>query len=154
IETLSHKNIIQILDKKLEQAGIVGENDIRLTAFLIALTYKMPQQLHGIIQGESGSGKSHMLQTIARCLPIEDTKNVTRISEKALQNMAEHELQHKVLLIEDLDGVGNEALFALRELQSSGKFVSSVAQSSQQGTVKTITKDVYASMSSLATTTK
>lgn len=154
IETLSHKNIIQILDKKLEHAGIVGENDIRLTAFLIALTYKMPQQLHGIIQGESGSGKSHMLQTIARCLPIEDTKNVTRISEKALQNMAEHELQHKVLLIEDLDGVGNEALFALRELQSSGKFVSSIAQSSQQGTVKTITKDVYASMSSLATTTK
>lgn len=154
IQQLKQPCLLKEIDKYLEQAGIVGEEAVRTTAFVIASSYKMPRQLHAIVQGESGSGKTHLINIVADCMPSEDVKRFTRITERALQNMEEKELLNKCVIIQDLDGLGFEAQFALRELQSAGTFESSVASKDIYGNSKTITKSVHAKMSSLSATTK
>lgn len=154
IKQLKEANLLKYIDNQLEEAGIVGEENVRTTAFVIGSSYKMPKQLHGIVQGESGSGKTHLINIVADCLPTEDVKRYTRITERALQNMEQNELIEKCVIFQDLDGLGDEAQFALRELQSAGTFESSVASKDMYGNTKTITKSVHAKMSSLSATTK
>jgi energy-coupling factor transporter ATP-binding protein EcfA2 len=154
IEQLKRTDLLSFIDNQLELSGIVGEESVRTTAFVIGTSYKMPKQLHAIVQGESGSGKTHLINTVADCLPTEDVKRYTRITERALQNMEEKELINKCVIFQDLDGLGYEAQFALRELQSAGIFESSVASKDIYGNSKTISKIVHAKMSSLSATTK
>ena len=76
--------------------------------------------LHVICLGESGSGKTHLQEAVGRLIPNEDKLEVTAMTGSALYYFGEHDLRHKLLLIEDLDGA-EAALYPLRELQSKGR---------------------------------
>ena len=80
----------------------------------------MPQPLNALIQGASGSGKTRLLGTIAELIPTEEVERFTRVTEGSFYNGGEYDFVHKLLCFEDLDGLKDEALFAVRELQSNG----------------------------------
>ena len=124
VQFLSNKRLLENIDKLLEQSGIVGEEENRKLLFILASSYKMPYLLHALIQGTSGEGKSHLLNSIAECMPQEDVMNLTRITSKSLYHYREKELMNKLILIQDFDGLDEEAQFAFREMQSA-KFLSS-----------------------------
>lgn len=154
VKFLSNKRLLENIDKLLEQSGIVGEEDNRKLLFILASSYKMPYLLHALIQGTSGEGKSHLLNSIAECMPQEDVMNMTRITSKSLYHYRENELMNKLILIQDFDGLDEEAQFAFREMQSAKFLSSSTVVKDMFGQTRGKMKQVQAHFSSLTATTK
>lgn len=154
IDFLKQNNLLQEINKLIEQSGIVGEANSRLLLFIIASSYKTKQPLHAIVQGSSGSGKTHLISKIADLIPQEDVLRFTRITESSLYNWGEYDLVNKLLIIEDLDGLKEEALFAMRELISNQRLSSSVSIKDKKGNIKSVKKEVKGVFSSLSATTK
>lgn len=154
MEFLSKPNLLKNIDTLLEQSGIIGEEDNRMMLFVIASGYKMPYLLHALVQGTSGEGKSHLLNSIAQCMPQEDVMNTTRITKKSLYHYQDKELTNKLILIQDFDGLDEEAQFAFREMQSAKFLTSSTVSKDQFGNVRGKLKQVNCHFASLTATTK
>ena len=154
IEFLSNPKLLENVDKLLGQSGIVGEEDNRKILFAIASSYKMPNLLHGLVNGSSGEGKSHLINSIADCMPQEDVMNMTRITSKSLYHYKEKELVNKLVLIQDFDGLDEEAQLAFREMQSAKFLCSSTVVKDMFGNIKGKMKKVNAHFASLTATTK
>lgn len=151
---LKAPELIPRLNALLGKTGIVGEDTNRLFLLLIALSYKMPETLHALIQGSSGSGKTRLLKQIADCIPPEKVTKLTRVSDKVLYNYPEHYFVHRLLCLEDIDGLGEEAEFAFRELQSNGELNSATSIKLENGQITSGQKTVKGPIASLACTTR
>ncbi|MCY1663106.1 CHC2 zinc finger domain-containing protein [Chryseobacterium sp. SL1] len=151
---LQQKNLLKSLNQLIEKAGIIGEEQSRLLLFLITISYLNKSPLHGIVQGSSGSGKTHIISRIADLMPQEDVLRFTRITESSLYNWGEFDLFQKIIIIEDLDGLKEDALYALREFISNQVLRSSVTIKDKKGNNKSSHKIVKGQFSSLSATTK
>ena len=117
IEFLQSKNLLQATNEMIGRSGIVGEELNRLIMWLIYTSRKTAKPLHIISMGSSGTGKSHLQEKVGELIPDEDKIEITAQTENAFYYFDKAELGHKLILIEDLDGVWR-ALYPLRELQS------------------------------------
>jgi energy-coupling factor transporter ATP-binding protein EcfA2 len=154
INFLSQSDLIQNIDKLIEEAGVVGEENTRKLLFVIASTYKMSYPLHTLVQGTSGSGKSHLINTIGQCFPPEDVLSMTRVTSKSFYHYSKEELVDKLLLIQDFDGLDEEAQYAFRELQSAGTVSSSTTFKDRNGNITSAVKTVKSHFASMLATTK
>lgn len=153
-EFLKTKDLLKRLNLQIGKAGIVGEENSRLLLFLIIISYMNKSPIHAIVQGSSGSGKTHIISRIADLMPEEDVLRFTRITESSLYNWGEFDLFRKIIIIEDLDGLKEDALYALRELISNQFLSSSVSMKDKKGNNKSTRKEVKGQFSSLSATTK
>lgn len=151
---LKQPKVIRRLNDLLEKTGIVGERGNRIFLLLIALSYKMKDPLHALIQGSSGSGKTKLVRQISDCMPQEYVTRFTRISDKALYNYPKNYFTNRLLIIEDVDGLSEEAELAFRELQSSGELRSSVSIKLENGSITGGEKVVNGPIASMSCTTK
>ena len=154
IEFLKTKDLLKRLNVQIGKSGIVGEENSRLLLFLIIISYMNKSPIHAIVQGSSGSGKTHIISRIADLMPGEDVLRFTRITESSLYNWGEFDLFRKIIIIEDLDGLKEDALYALRELISNQFLSSSVSMKDKKGNNKSTRKEVKGQFSSLSATTK
>jgi DNA primase len=122
--------------------------------FCIAASYGMPDTLHALIQGSSGSGKTHLLVKISSFIPDEDVKRFTRVTESSFYNYGMYDLKNKLICLEDLDGMKEEAQLAFRELQSREMLSSSTTGQDEKGNNRAYEKIVYGPIASMACTTK
>jgi len=153
-EFLRSPHLMQRFNELIGKAGVVGEENNRLFLFGITTSYKMPDTLHALIQGASGSGKTHLLLKISELLPEEDVKRFTRVTENSFYNYGKYDLSHKLICLEDLDGMKEEAFLAFRELQSRGMISSSTSEKNEAGHIKAAERIVYGPIASLACTTQ
>lgn len=151
---LSQPDVIGRMDKLIEQAGVVGEENTRKLLFVIASTFKMSHPLHALVQGSSGSGKSHLINTIGQCFPPEEVMSMTRVTSKSFYHYTKDELVDKLILIQDYDGLDEEAQYAFRELQSAGNISSSTTYKDRFGNLLSAIKTVRSHFASLLATTK
>lgn len=154
IDFLKRKHLLKNLNIEIGKAGIVGEENSRMLLFLIIISYLNKSPLHALVQGSSGSGKTHIISRIADLMPPEDVLRFTRITESSLYNWGEFDLFQKVVIIEDLDGLKEDALYALREFISNQVLRSSVTIKDKKGNNKSSHKIVKGQFSSLSATTK
>ena len=154
ISTSNITTTLEIVSQLLSQSGIIGEENSSLLLFLIAISYKNKSPLHGIVQGSSGSGKTHLISKIIAMMPQEDVLRFTRITESSLYNYGEFDLMEKIILIEDLDGLKEDALYALRELISNQSLSSLTSVKDKKGNNNSKIKSVKGQFSSLSATTK
>ena len=154
VDFLEQKDLLKSLNQLIEKAGIIGEENSRLLLFLITISYFNKSPLHGIVQGSSGSGKTHVISRIADLMPQEDVLRFTRITESSLYNWGEFDLFGKIMIIEDLDGLKEDALYALRELISNQILSSLTSIKDKKGNNKSTNKIVKGQFSSLSATTK
>ncbi len=154
IEFLSKPNLIKRWNDLIGKAGVVGEENNRIFLMAIAITHKMREPLHALIQGSSGSGKTHLMAKVYNFIPQADKKNFTRVTEGSLYNYGMYDLQNKLICIEDLDGMKEEAQFAFRELQSKGMIISSTSTKDDNGNISAQEKTVYGPIASMSCTTK
>ncbi len=154
IEFLTKPNLIKRWNDLIGKAGVVGEDNSRIFLMAIAITHKMREPLHALIQGSSGSGKTHLMAKVYNFIPQEDKKNFTRVTEGSLYNYGMYDLQNKLICIEDLDGMKEEAQFAFRELQSKGMIISSTSTKDDNGNISAQEKTVYGPIASMSCTTK
>lgn len=150
---LRERGLLDNLNKLLGETGIVGEESNRLFLLLVALSYKMPAPLHALIQGSSGSGKTRLLKQVSDCMPPEKVTRLTRVSDKVLYNYPERYFMNRLLCLEDIDGLSEEAEFAFRELQSNGELNSATSIKLENGQITSGQKIVRGPIASLACTT-
>ena len=101
----------------ISQSGLIGEQKNGLLLFFLYLSRLMEEPLHAIIFGRSGSGKTYLQTKVSECLPEESVRTITSLTENTLYYSSRDFWKHKVLMIEDLDGVYN-AFLPLREFMS------------------------------------
>ena len=151
---LSAPDLLSRFNELIGQAGVVGEERNRLFLFVIATSYKMPDTLHALIQGSSGSGKTHLLIKVSALIPDEDVKRFTRVTDSSFYNYGAYELQNKLICLEDFDGMREEAQLAFRELQSRELLSSSTSGKDEQGNIRAYERVVYGPIASLCCTTR
>jgi DNA primase len=101
----------------IQQSGLIGEEKNGLLLYFLYTSRLMDEPLHAIIFGKSGSGKTYLQTKVSDCLPEESVRTITSLTENTLYYSAKDFWKHKVLLIEDLEGVYN-AFLPLREFMS------------------------------------
>ncbi|MBK8153284.1 MAG: hypothetical protein IPK61_09680 [Saprospiraceae bacterium] len=154
IEFLKQDKLIDKINTLIGRCGVVGEENSRILLFVIASSYKMKETLHGLIQGSSGSGKTRLLKIISNLIPQEDVKRFTRVTDNSFYNYGEYDLVNRFLCFEDIDGLKEEALLALRELMSNDILISSTSQKFDDGNIRSAERTVRGPIASIACTTK
>ena len=106
--------------------------------FLLFTSRKRESPLHVVSFGSSGAGKSHLQEKVAELIPEEDKIESTSLTSNALYYFGEYDLQHKLILIEDMDGA-ETVMYALRELISKKHIIKMVPLKDTKGVTRTIT---------------
>lgn len=152
---LQKPDLIQNMNSLVHKAGVIREENNRIFLLVIASSYFMPETLHAIVQGSTSSGKTHLVRQISDFMPSEDVIRLTRVTDSSFYNYGEYQLQNKLIVIEDYDGLKEEAEYAFRELQSNGELISSTsAKDETSGTIYAKIKRVRGPICSLVATTK
>jgi hypothetical protein len=153
INFLQQPNLLQRTNELIGRSGIAGEELNRLIMWLIFTSRKTSKPLHIISMGSSGTGKSHLQEKVGELIPDEDKIEITALTENAFYYFDKAELGHKLILIEDLDGIWS-ALYPLRELQSKQRISKTVTIKDKNGNTKTIHLKVYGPVCIAGCTTK
>jgi predicted transcriptional regulator len=136
LQLLQSENLLTTTNNLIGQSGIIGEETNRLIMYLIFSSRKREQPLHIISLGSSGTGKTHLQESIGNLIPDEEKTEITTLSENAFYYFGQQELKNKLILIEDLDGAEG-ALYPIRELQSKKKISKTIAFKNTKGETKT-----------------
>lgn len=136
LQLLTSNALLQTTNELIGQSGIIGEETNRLIMYLIFSSRKREQPLHIISLGSSGTGKTHLQESIGNLIPDEEKIEITTLSENAFYYFGQQELKNKLILIEDLDGAEG-ALYPIRELQSKKKISKTIAFKNTKGETKT-----------------
>lgn len=150
---LQQENLLAKTNESIGKSGVIGEELNRLLMYLIFTSRKREHPLHIISLGNSGTGKTYLQEKVGELIPEEDKLEITVLSENAFYYFGQRELQHKLILIEDLDGAEN-VLYPLRELQSKKRISKTVAHKDSRGNTKTISLTVEGPVSVAGCTTK
>jgi hypothetical protein len=138
---LSDKNLIQNLQNDFQQIGILGENENALILFLAMASHKYENPFSVLCLAKSGIGKSYLLQKLSDCMPQNAVSFHTQISENALYYFDSHQIDNKVLFIEDLQWT-HQMLSPLATLQTQGKLIKTRATKDKDGMLHSTTFEV------------
>lgn len=151
---LKQDNLIECFSDAIQSSGIMGNENTSLAAFVIGISFLLKKPLHGILQGSSGSGKSHVLHGVVDLIPQEIKVQATRVTSKSFYNYSGDDLMNRLLVLEDLDGLDEDGEFALREMQSAGFLSSSTVEKGRyRSELKSKIKAINVHFSTLAATT-
>jgi ABC-type dipeptide/oligopeptide/nickel transport system ATPase component len=146
IEFLQQNNLLKTTGEAIGWSGVIGEEANRLIMYLVFTSRKTARPLHIISFGSSGAGKSHLQEKVAELIPEEDKIEITSVSGNAFYYYDKDELGHKLILIEDYDGVLS-ALYPIRELQSKQKIQKTITVRDKSGNTKTLHLTVHGPVS-------
>ena len=153
LKLLKEKNLFAKLNELIGHTGVVGEGVNRLIMWTVFTSRLMHTPLHIICLGASGTGKTYLQEKISELIPKQHKVTITASTENALYYVGKTEYKHKLLLIEDLDGVSSN-LLTLRELQSKAFVSKLVPVKDSKGNMKTINLEVEGPICLSGTTTK
>ncbi|MFZ1073512.1 MAG: CHC2 zinc finger domain-containing protein [Verrucomicrobiia bacterium] len=117
-----HPDLAGEILRDMEKLGLIGEATNKLIGYLTMTSRKMPDPLALLTLSGSGSGKSHLQDTILCLCPDEDLIKLTSLTDRALFYKGEDSLKNKVLAVEELAGAMG-ADYAIRNLISAKKLV-------------------------------
>jgi DNA primase len=129
---LASPNLLRKTLKLIEESGLVGQQKNGMLLFFLYLSRYFDEPLHAIIFGKSGSGKTYLQTKISDCIPPEDLRVVTSLTENTLYYSPKGFWKHKVLMIEDLEGV-YQAFLPLREMMSKQEISKFTTDKDSQG---------------------
>ncbi len=153
IEFLAEPDLLKRTNELIGKSGIIGEITNRLIMWLIFTSRLTGRPLHIISFGSTGTGKSHLQEKVGELVPDEDKIEITALTENAFYYFDKAELGHKLILIEDLDGIWS-ALYPLRELQSKQRISKTVTIKDRNGNTKTIHLKVHGPVTIAGCTTR
>jgi len=153
VKYLKQKDLLKLTNNDIGKSGVIGEEINRLLMYLIFTSRKTNNPLHCISLGSSGVGKTHLQSKVSELFPQEDKVEITVLSANAFYYFNRTELQHKLILIEDLDGA-ESVLYPLRELQTKKRITKTVVYKDAKGDTKTIHLTVEGPVSVAGCTTQ
>ncbi len=149
---LENKDIFSQLLQDFDTLGVTGEEINKLVGYLAATSRKLADPLSVLIQSRSAAGKSTLQDAILNLIPDEEYEKYTRMSDQALFYKGEESLVHKVLAIEEAEGMGGAA-YAIRNIQSAKEITMAVTGKDSSGKMETQEYKVKGPVSVMITTT-
>jgi hypothetical protein len=145
IEFLGQPNLMQKMDKLLQQAGIQHDSQ-RLFLYVVGASYKNKNPLHIGIRGNANSAKN-LINSIGQCLPPQDTMLLNQISSKSFYHCTDGQLMNKVMLLPH--GVDRKTLPALNLLQQGETLTTATSSKDKLGNIVAAFKQVHSHFSSI-----
>ncbi|AFM13437.1 CHC2 zinc finger domain-containing protein [Turneriella parva] len=108
--------------REVEECALVGENLNVLFGLASTITRKCRDQIHIIIQSESSSGKSTLLNLLADFVPDEDKLYFTQITPKSFYHAEEGSMKNKSIFVVEMQGLA-EAQYPIQQMMSEKKLV-------------------------------
>jgi DNA primase len=150
---LKNPDIFNEILTDLETLGVTGEETNKLTSYLSAISRKLDDPLSVLVQSRSAAGKSTLQDAVLSLVPDEDFVKYTRVTDQALFYKDEDSLVHKILAIEEEEGMGGAA-YSIRNIQSSKKItVAATGKDPGTGKMRTEEYTVKGPVSVMITTT-
>ena len=124
-DLLNDPKLVQRISDDIAAMGVTGERELAFSIFLIGVSRLFHKPLAGIVQGASSTGKSYIVEQVARLFPPEALIIATQMTPQALFHMKPGSLVHRWVvggersLLEDPGRI--EATRALREMLASQK---------------------------------
>jgi DNA primase len=101
-------------------AGLVGEEDNTLVAYLACVSRQLDRPLAVIVQSASASGKTTLMEHVLAFFPEESRVKYSALTGQSLYYLGETSLRHKILAVVEEAGA-EKASYALKLLQSEGE---------------------------------
>ncbi|MFB3389846.1 hypothetical protein [Flavobacterium sp. LAR06] len=151
-QLLKSETLLEDLQQLLIQSGMPC-GQIALELFLIALSSKQPNVMHGILQGNAEL-TSELIKTFSNVLPAETSRFKTSISDSVLYYAPnENYWKNKVLLLPSIDTLGKKNT-AITELILQGQVNRLVTENTEQGMYRASNKSVNGNLSFISSTAK
>ena len=116
---LRDPRLLERIGDDFARAGIVGERENLLVAYVAATSRKLERPLAIVIQSSSSAGKTSLMEAVLGLMPDEERVSYAAMTGQSLYYMAEGALRHKVLSVAEGEGA-ERASYALKLLQSEG----------------------------------
>lgn len=153
LEFLRAPDLCERIVADFGRCGLEGERATVLTAYLAALSRKLPEPLGALIIARSGAGKSMLQDTVCGFVPPEDLVRVTRLTGQALFYKDPDSLRHKLLAIAEDEGAA-QAVYSLRTLASDQHLsIAATRTDPNTGKLQTEHYEVQGPVSIMLTTT-
>ncbi len=151
---LKQPDLLDAIQQDLTTLGVAGENLNKVLCYLAVTSRKLDDPLSLLIQSRSAAGKSTLQNAVLSLVPDEDKVVYTRMTDQALFYQDETALVHKVLALEEAEGLGGAA-YSLRALQSSKSVsVATTSKDPTTGKMKTEHYTVQGPIAVMLTTTQ
>jgi hypothetical protein len=132
---------INIILADVEALGVAGEKTLALTVYLVGVSRLLARPLAMIVQGQSSSGKSYIIEKIAELFPPEAVLHAKQMTPQALFHMPRGSLEHRWIVAGERSRIEGddaaEATRALREMISSGKLSKLMPEKGEDGAIVT-----------------
>ncbi len=152
VSYLKKDNLFEELLKDFEILGVTGEETNKLVGYLAATSRKLDNPLSVLIQSRSAAGKSTLQDCILSLIPDDEITKYSRLTAQALFYKAEDSLQHKILAIEEAEGMGSAA-YSIRNMQSAKKITVATTGKDSTGRMRTDEYTVQGPVCVMITTT-
>jgi DNA primase len=120
LQWLRAPDLIARLREAFHLAGIIGEDNNTLVAYLAGVSRKLERPLAIIIQSASAAGKTTLMDAVLSFFPEEDRVKYSAMTGQSLYYLGETNLKHKILAVVEEAGA-EKASYALKLLQSEGE---------------------------------
>lgn len=153
LELLRAPNLLARIEGDLTTLGVTGEARNKQLAYLTAVSRLLDDPLSLLLQSRSAAGKSTLQGAVAALVPDEHKVLYTRMTDQALFYQTPNALKHKLLVLEEAEGLGGSA-YSLRALQSSKQLaIATTSKDAMSGKLKTEHYVVHGPVAVLLTTT-
>jgi DNA primase len=147
------RNLCERIVEDFRRCGFEGERETVLTAYLAAVSRKLPEPLCALVIARSGAGKSALQDAVCGLTPPEDLVRVTRLTGQALFYKDPDSLKEKLLSIAEEEGA-QAAVYSLRTLASDQHLaIAATRTDPQTGKLHTEHYEVRGPVSIIITTT-
>jgi DNA primase catalytic core len=150
---LQAPDLIGRLRVAFRSAGIIGEENNVLLAYLAGVSRKLERPLAIIVQSASAAGKTTLMDAVLAFFPEEERVKYSAMTGQSLYYLGETNLKHKILAIVEEAGA-EKASYALKLLQSEGELtIASTGKDPQTGRMETQEYHVEGPVMIMLTTT-
>lgn len=120
IAALKHKDLLKNIVSDFDAIGFIGEKHNKALAYLAGVSRLQPDPLALLVLSRPGAGKTSLQNAACKFIPPESVIQYTRVTGQSLFYRDTNALKHKVLAIEEEEGL-REALYSVKTLISSQK---------------------------------
>jgi DNA primase catalytic core len=150
---LTAPDLVGRLRAAFHAAGLVGEENNTLVAYLAGVSRKLERPLAIIVQSASAAGKTTLMDAVLSFFPEEERVKYSAMTGQSLYYLGETNLKHKILAIVEEAGA-EKASYALKLLQSEGELtIASTGKDPQTGRMETQDYHVEGPVMIMLTTT-
>jgi len=122
--------------------GVAGEKQLTATVYLVGTSRLLAKPLAAIVQGLTSSGKSYVIDTVAKLFPPETMLKAHRMTPQALVHLPPGTLVHRFVVAGERsrkqDDDSADATRALREMLSDGKLTKLMPTKVAGGRIETV----------------